>query len=184
MRLLLSFLILLTLAGCSGPTEDPNAPKTVASVDLNRYQGKWYEVARLPMIYQRDCLQSEAEYRLQDNQELSVINRCYTDKGQWQEAEGTAWPQVEGQTSRLWVRFHNWVSVIFPWMTRGHYWVLYLDDEYRTAVVGSPDRQFLWFMARTPSISETERAQLLKVAAEQGYDTQSLIWAKASKNTL
>lgn len=183
MRRIIPLLMILSLLGCSGADEDPNAPKTVAAVDLSRYQGTWHEIARLPMIYQRDCLQSEARYTLQDDGELAVLNRCYTDQGQWQEAEGTAWPQKDGQTSRLWVRFHNWVSFFLPWMTRGHYWVLYLDEGYRTVLVGSPDRKFLWLMAREPKITPEERDILLKAASDQGYDVKSLIWSTAAKDT-
>lgn len=180
MRLLLALISVLALAGCS-PEVGPNPPQTVASVDLARYQGTWYEIARLPMIYQKDCLQSEAHYQLQSNGEVAVTNRCRTDKGVWQEAKGSAWPQEEGQTSRLWVRFHNWISRLLPWMTRGHYWVLYLDSDYQMSLVGSPDRQFLWLLARTPQLSQEHRERLLKVATEQGYEVKSLIWSAPAK---
>lgn len=180
MRRLLGLLMMISLAGCS-PDYGPNPPKTVDSVDLNRYQGTWYEIARLPMIYQRDCLQSEAHYKIIGDNELSVINRCRTDKGTIQEAEGTAWPQEEGQSSRFWVRFHSLISYVLPWMTRGHYWVLYLDPEYSMSLVGSPDHKFLWLLAREPQLSQAERDVLLKVATEQGYDVKSLIWSGPAK---
>lgn len=180
MRPILPLVVLLALTGCS-PNYGPNPPQTVASVDLARYQGTWHEIARLPMIYQKDCLQSEAQYRLKEDGEVAVLNRCRTDKGLWQEAEGTAWPQEEGQTSRLWVRFHNLVSYLLPWMTRGHYWVLYLDPDYKMSLVGSPDRKFLWLLAREPQLSQAERDVLLKVAAEQGYEVKSLIWSSPAK---
>lgn len=181
MRLLFPLLMLLALLGCSPQTVGPNPPKTVASVDLARFQGTWHEIARLPMIYQRDCITSEAQYRLEEDGDMAVLNRCRNAKGQWQEAEGTAWPQEEGQTSRLWVRFHNWVSFLLPWMTKGHYWVLYLDEGYQMALVGSPDRQFLWLLAREPQLSQVNRDVLLKVATEQGYEVKSLIWSSPAQ---
>lgn len=177
MRLRLSVLMLLTLTGCS-PDFGPNPPRTVDAVDLNRYQGTWYEIARLPLIYQKDCLQSEAVYQLNAaKNEMSVTNRCTTAQGGLKEAQGTAWPQEQGQTSRLWVRFHNFISDWFPSIMRGHYWVLYLDPDYQVSLVGTPDREHLWLLARTPSLSPSEREKAFKVATEQGYDLKNLIWS-------
>ena len=85
-------------------------------------------------------------------------------------------PQVEGQTDKLWVRFDNWFSRLLPGLTRGEYWVLYLDADYRSALVGHPDRDYLWLLARTPQVAPAVRAKLLEVAREQGYATERLIW--------
>ncbi len=169
-------LAALLMAGCASHHEAPPAPRTVAAVDLERYQGTWYELARLPMFFQRGCAQSEAHYRLQDDGRLGVLNRCRTLDGDWKEARGNAVPQVEGRTDKLWVRFDNWFSRLFPDVAKGDYWVLYLDDDYRTAVVGNPDRRYLWLLSRTPVVSEKTREQLLERVEEQGYDTDLLIW--------
>ncbi|NWL80827.1 lipocalin [Pseudomonas taiwanensis] len=171
-----ALLAALLLAGCASHGEAPVPPRTVSAVDLTRYQGTWYELARLPMFFQRDCAQSEARYSLQGDGELDVLNRCRTLDGNWKEAHGNAVPQVEGRTDKLWVRFDNWFSRLLPGVAKGEYWVLYLDDDYRTAVVGNPDRKYLWLLSRTPVVSEKTREQLLEVAEEQGYDTDRLIW--------
>lgn len=170
-----ALLCLMLLSGCvGGGREQP--PETVGEVDLQRYQGTWYELARLPMFFQRDCIRSEAYYQLQSEGSVAVTNRCETEDGDWQEAKGEAVPQEAGSTDRLWVRFDNWFSRLFPDLTKGHYWVLYLDEGYSTALVGSPDRKYLWLLARDTEADQATRARLLAEAERRGYDTSALIW--------
>jgi apolipoprotein D and lipocalin family protein len=176
MRLIVGFLAIAVLAGCANSGTGVVPPKTVAKVDLPRYQGTWYELARLPMFFQRNCAQSEARYDLQDDGSIGVINRCRTLDGEWQEAKGQAVPQVAGQTDKLWVRFDNWFSNLLPGVAKGEYWVLYLDDDYQSALVGHPNRDYLWLLTRTPQVAPAMRDQLLDVARSQGYDTDALIW--------
>src|SRR5690606_8945705 len=102
-RALLWALGLLVLAGCSSRP----APETVGKVDLQRYQGAWYEIARLPLFFQRKCAQSEAHYALQADGSVAVTNRCRTLDGGDQQVVGTAVTQP-GRTDRLWVTFDNW----------------------------------------------------------------------------
>lgn len=175
MRLLLGVFAVLLLCACASG-EAPSPPRTVAQVDLQRYQGTWYELARLPMFFQRNCVQSEAHYSLQADGAVGVRNRCKTASGEWQEALGQAVLQVEGHTDKLWVRFDNAFSRLFPNLSRGEYWVLYLDDDYRTALVGHPNRKYLWLLSRTAEVDAATRERLLGVAREQGYDVDELIW--------
>ena len=151
-------------------------PRTVDSVDLKQYQGTWYELARLPMFFQRKCAQSEAHYALKDDGNIAVTNRCRTIEGEWQEATGTATPQVPGKTDKLWVVFDNWFSRLLPGVAKGDYWVLDIGDGYKTAVVGNPDRKYLWLLSRTPTVSESVKQDMLSKARQQGYDTSRLIW--------
>ncbi|MEN5030349.1 MULTISPECIES: lipocalin family protein [unclassified Pseudomonas] len=155
------------------------APKTVDHVDLKRYQGTWYEVARLPMFFQRNCAQSEAHYTLKDDGNIAVTNRCRTIEGKWEQATGTASPQVQGKTDKLWVVFDNWFSNLFPGVAKGDYWVLYVSPDYKVALVGSPNRKFLWLLSRTPQVPDAVRNDLLMRAQQQGYDTTKLIWRVA-----
>lgn len=154
-------------------------PKTASNIDLKRYQGTWYELARLPMYFQRDCAQSEARYLLKDDGNVAVTNRCRTHDGEWQQASGTASPQVEGKTDKLWVVFDNWFSRLLPWAGKGDYWILYVDDHYKTAVVGNPNRKYLWLLSRTPNVPEWVKQEMLGKARQQGYDTSRLIWREA-----
>lgn len=175
MRASVALLCLVLLSGCvGGGREQP--PETVGDVDLQRYQGTWYELARLPMFFQRDCVRSEAHYALQADGSVAVTNRCETEDGDWQEAKGEAVPQEAGSTDRLWVRFDNWFSRLFPDLTKGHYWVLYLDEGYSTALVGSPDRKYLWLLARDTEVDQATRERLLAEAERRGYDTRELLW--------
>ncbi len=176
MRLLLSLCAAVLLAGCSNSGTGPVPPKTVDKVNLERYQGTWFEAARLPMFFQRNCAQSEAHYTLQADGKVGVLNRCRTLEGKWEEAKGEAVPQQAGKTDKLWVTFDNWVSDVLPGVTKGDYWVLYLDDDYETAMVGNPNHEYLWLLSRTPELKPGMREKLLDVAKGQGYDTSKLIW--------
>jgi apolipoprotein D and lipocalin family protein len=148
-------------------------------VDLQKYQGTWYEQARLPMFFQRNCQQSEAHYGLRNDGRIDVTNRCREQDGNWKEARGIAEPQEPGKTDKLWVRFDNWFSRIAPGITKGEYWVLYHDPAYQFALVGHPNREYLWVLSRASEINGANREQLLKIAQQQGYDTRKLIWRPA-----
>jgi apolipoprotein D and lipocalin family protein len=176
MRVFAGLLAVAVLAGCANSGTGVVPPKTVETVDLQRYQGTWYELARLPMFFQRNCAQSEARYDLRDDGSIGVTNRCRTLEGEWQEARGQAMPQVAGETDKLWVRFDNWFSNLLSGVAKGEYWVLYLDDDYQTALVGHPNRDYLWLLGRTPHVAPAIRDKLLEVARGQGYDTAALIW--------
>lgn len=174
-------LAILLMAGCAHTATADLKPQTVGTVDLKRYQGTWYEVARLPMFWQRNCAQSQAQYTLKADGNIDVVNRCRTAEGEWQQATGTASPQVPGQTDKLWVVFDNWFSRLLPGVAKGDYWVLYIGDGYKTAVVGNPDRKYLWLLSRTPTVSKQVREELLVKAQQQGYDTTRLIWRAEDK---
>lgn len=179
MRSILIASAILALAGCanSGTGSIQKPPPQTMQVDLQRYQGTWYELARLPMFFQRNCAQSEAHYGLRDDGRIDVTNRCRDKDGEWIEAKGVAEPQVEGKTDKLWVRFDNWASKILP--IKGDYWVIYHDEDYRVALVGHPKHKYLWLLSRTPEIDQETRDKLLSVAREQGYVTSDLIWRPA-----
>ena len=176
MHLFVALFTALLVAGCAGSGSNVNGPETAGQVDLERYQGTWYEHARLPMFFQRNCVRSQANYQLQDDGSVAVTNRCETEDGEQQEATGEAVPQQKGETDKLWVRFDNWLSNIFPGLTKGHYWILYLADDYSVALVGSPDRDNLWLLSRDKEIDANTRDKLLDEARKRGYDTSELIW--------
>ena len=181
MRSILIASAILALVGCanSGTGSIPKPPPQTMQVDLQRYQGTWYELARLPMFFQRNCAQSEAHYLLQDDGSIGVTNRCRTLEGEWIEARGRAVAQEAGRTDKLWVSFDNWFSALFPGVAKGDYWVLYLDQDYQHVLVGNPNREYLWLLSRTPQVSAETREQLLAEARARGYDTDALIWRVA-----
>jgi apolipoprotein D and lipocalin family protein len=154
---------------------DHEQPATVPAVDLQRYLGTWYEIARLPMRHEpEDYRDITATYTLQDDGKVRVANRAIDGKGEAQESIGEATPVPDSHNSRLEVSFlpHGLRWIPF---TKGDYWILRLDPDYRVALVGSPDRRFLWLLAREPRIDASTREDYLATARAQGFDLAALI---------
>ncbi|UVT14964.1 MAG: lipocalin family protein [Nitrospira sp.] len=162
------------LGGCAG-IESKESLNTVTSVDLGRYAGTWYEIARLPMWFQRHCVDSKAVYTVRSDGRVGVHNECVTDGGTLDTAEGVA-TVVDPQTNaRLMVVFDNWFARLFGSSREGNYWILDLDPEYRTALVGTPDRRHLWILARAPRIDDDNYRNLVQLARRFGYPVERLI---------
>jgi len=170
---------LLLIFACASCATNQSAPElqTVTSVDLARYQGTWYEIARLPAWFQRGCTQSKATYKLLESGAVAVRNECLTDKGKTKLATGTASVADKQTNAKLEVVFDNWFSRLFPFLTKGKYWILYLDPEYQKVIVGTPDRKYLWIMARNPELEEEMYQQLVGRCQELGFNTNRLIRA-------
>ncbi len=146
---------------------------TVASLDLQRYLGTWYEIDRLPMRHEpEDATDISAHYSLDDDGSVRVRNRCI-HKGELQEAIGRATP-VDASNSRLEVSFLpeglRWIP-----FTKGDYWVIALDPDYTAAMVGSPDRKYLWLLSRQPEMDATIRDHYIARARQLGFDVDQLI---------
>lgn len=140
--------------------------QSVPSVDLGRYVGKWYEVAAFPMFFQRKCVgDATAEYALRPDGEISVVNRCRTEEG-FDEAVGRAWA-VEGTGNAQ-------LKVSFFWPFRADYWVVGLAEDYQWAVVGNPNRKYLWILSRTPQLPKEQLDKALQAATRQGFDLAEL----------
>lgn len=153
-------------------------PTSVDQVDLNKYAGQWYEIARLPMYFQRNCASDvTATYNLNKEpsgqlKSVDVINECRKADGSMMKAEGLATP-ANDTGSELKVTFlPSWIR----WLPVGkaNYWVLQLDQDYQTALVGTPDNKYLWMLSRTPTMSQTTFDQYKNVAKMQGYDIKKL----------
>jgi apolipoprotein D and lipocalin family protein len=165
-RSVASRLFLFALAWLPLPALAETPVASVARVDLSRYAGKWFEIASFPMYFQRDCVGDiTAEYALAPDGSVSVTNRCRTDSG-FDEAKGKA-TVVEGSNNAR-------LKVSFFWPFRSDYWVIGLDPDYRWAVVGNPNRRFLWVLSRTPQLPQESLDAALKAAADQGYDLKQL----------
>ena len=149
-------------------------PTTVAHVDLERYLGLWYELARLPMKYEDEAASDiTARYSLKPNGRVKVDNRAFDADDKPVQAIGEA-TAVDDSNARLKVSF---LPAALRWLpfTSGDYWILKLDADYRTALVGSPDRRFLWLLSRTPDLPDAEREAFLDEARRQGFDLAALI---------
>lgn len=154
-------LMVLLLAACSHvPFDSQPMPR----VEAEKYMGKWYEIARLPNRFEKGCDGVTAEYALQKDGTVSVLNTCHKGgpQGPARTASAKAW-SVDPSGSRYEVSFFR------PF--RAPYWIIELDEQYRWAAVGHPDRKYLWILAREKTLPpEVEKALLAKLQA-LGYDT-------------
>jgi len=176
-HLTLTVLLYLMLGACAG-VDSRGDLSTVASVDLSRYAGTWYEIARLPMWFQRHCVDSKAMYSSRPDGAVDVYNECVTKSGVVEHAEGVATVVDTKTNARLTVVFDNWFARLFGSSREGNYWVLDLDPEYRTAMVGTPDRRYLWILSRTPQLEEAIYRRLFERARQLGYPVSDLIKAR------
>ena len=141
----------------------------VPSVDLARYAGDWFEIARLPNRFQNKCeSNTTASYTLRPDGKIDVLNQCRTADGGTIRAKGTAkLADAKGPNSKL--------RVTFFWPFYGDYWVLALDPEYRWALVGEPSRKYLWILARAPRLDEATYDGIVRRAASQGFPVDQLM---------
>jgi len=157
------------LYACRG-TGQKSTLEVVPSVDLERYIGTWYEIARYPNSFQKeDCVNTTATYALREDGKISVLNKCLKDSGDGPEstANGKAWV-VDSKTNAK-------IKVQFFWPFSGDYWIIQLGEQYEYAVVGHPDRAYLWILSRTPKMDPVLYQRVLVRLREQGYDPEQLI---------
>jgi apolipoprotein D and lipocalin family protein len=162
-----SVALVLLLTGCVGI---PDNVKPVDNFKLDKYLGKWYEIARLDHTFERGLSRVTANYSLRDDGGLRIINRGYSSKeNQWKEAEGKAY-FVKGSD-------HGYLKVSFFGPFYGSYIVFELDHEnYQYSLVCGPDKSYFWILARRPQLSEDIRDILIAKAAALGFDTKKLIY--------
>jgi apolipoprotein D and lipocalin family protein len=142
-------------------------PKTVASVDLERYAGRWYEYAKIPNRFQEQCARNTtADYAILENGRVEVVNRCVKSDGTVDEARGVARVVDPDTNARLKVSFVRLLGFNLFW---GDYWVIGLGDDYEYAVVGTPDRKYGWLLTREPRIAETLVDEMFFVLETRGY---------------
>jgi apolipoprotein D and lipocalin family protein len=158
--------LLAALVGC----QSANAPlHVVDEVDFERYAGLWYEIASIPQYFQRGCVATTARYTRLDEHRIRVENECRDGSfdGDIRRAEGVAWVADPNGAEAM-------LKVQFFWPFRGDYWIIELDPEYRYAVIGHPSRDYLWILARTPTLDAAVQAALLARIEAQGYDLTRL----------
>lgn len=169
MKKLLLLISVLVLSGCLGM---PRNVEPVKDFQLERYLGKWYEIARLDHSFERGLTQVTAEYSLKADGGVKVINRGYSAaKQQWKEAEGKAY-FVNGDSEA-------YLKVSFFGPFYGAYVVFGLDQkDYQYAFISGPDTDYLWLLARTPTVSPEVIQQFVEMASARGFDTNSLIYVE------
>ena len=142
---------------------------SVPQVELKRYLGKWYEIARYPMYWQRKCAaDTTAVYAVADDGKISVDNKCRKEDGNFDESRGTAVSVPNTGNAQL--------KVTFFWPFSGDYWVIGLEPEYRWAVIGTPSREYLWILSRTPKLEPADLKAAQDAAVEQGFALDKLMY--------
>ncbi len=162
-------IVMLLLSGL--PLSAGGEVTVVDTVDLERYVGRWFEIARYPNRFQKKCTASEARYEFREDGDIKVTNICYDNEGRIKsDVEGKAWVADPGEsTAKLKVRFF--------WPFSAPYWIIDLDrEEYQWAVVGHPEQKYLWILAREQTLAEEVLQGILDRLPQQGYDPDKLIW--------
>lgn len=169
MRKLLLVISIFLLSGCLGM---PKLVQPVNDFELNKYLGKWYEIARLDHSFERGLSQVSAEYSLKDDGGVMVINRGFSAaKNEWKEAEGKAY-FVNGDSE-------GYLKVSFFGPFYGSYVVFELDHEnYQYAFISGPDTDYLWLLAKTPTVPPEVLQKFVEMSKARGFDTDSLIYVQ------
>ncbi len=168
--LLLTFLSVVTFTAFGADQE----LKSVNYVDVERYMGKWYEIASYPQKFQEGCTATTATYSLNTKGEVNVLNQCrlHSPNGELKKAKARAWVVDETTNAKLKVQFFlTWFKL--P-MFAGNYWIIKLDDYYQYAVVSEPTKNYLWILSRTKEMDEDTYQNILDFLAEKGFDLSKL----------
>lgn len=148
--------------------------KTISSLDVPRYMGTWYEIAKFPNWFQKKCASNtQAVYSIRSDGNLKVLNSCKTANGELSQAEGVARQVGRSDSPKLEVRFAPaWLSFLpIVW---GDYWVIDLDSQYQVAAVSDPRREYLWVLSRSPRLDKKTYDELLLRLQNQQFDIRKL----------
>ncbi len=158
------------------------ALSTVEAVDLERYLGKWYEIARLDAWFEKNCVNATAEYTL-DKDVIQVVNSCHihSPSGELKRATGRATVVPDSNNAKLKVSFlPGFLSFLDP-LFSGDYWILKLDADYKVVLVGDPSKKYLWILARNKTLDSKTYDEYVHYAKELGFETSKLIKNSANK---
>lgn len=176
MKLFKALMCCMALLLCSGvQAQAPQPLQSVASLDVQRYLGRWYEIAKFPNRFQRQCVaDTSAEYSERTDGRLQVLNQCRLQSGDMERAIGVARVIGAPDSAKLKVRFAPaWLSVL-PWVW-GDYWVVDIDEGYGLVAVSEPQREYLWILARTPQVDTARYTSLLGRLRAMGLEVDKLV---------
>jgi lipocalin len=162
----------LLAVGCatnaSGALPGAEPLTVVDELELTRYVGTWYEIAKYPVSFERGLVGVQADYSLRGDGDVRVVNSGYreTFDGERKTAEGRAWTPDPAEPAKL--------RVSFFWPFHAPYWVIALDERYEWAVVGDPDRKYLWILSRSKTMPDELYDSIVARIHELGYDTSRL----------
>ncbi|MBI1397538.1 MAG: lipocalin [Betaproteobacteria bacterium] len=171
----LSGACLLLFVSAVARAASPAPLSVVPHVDLQRYEGRWYEIARLPNFFQKQCVGDvTADYSLTPDGKVGVVNSCRLKDGERESVDGVARrARPDGPAAKLEVSF---VPRALRWLpfTWGDYWIIALGPDYSWSLVGTPDREYLWVLSRSPTMDDATYDAILATAARQGFDTTAV----------
>ena len=170
----------MILISCTS-SQDKDLPplKTVTRVDLNKYVGLWYEIAKIPNSFQDQCAYgTTAEYSFDEDGDIIVINSCIDDEGEPDVAEGLAKVFDKKTNAKLEVSFVSFLGIRPFW---GDYWIIGLDENYQWAVVGTPSRKYGWVLSRTPSLPDPTMDNIFELLKSQYYNPDDFEMSKQKK---
>jgi len=181
MKILILLPILFLSLNCAHADvakEGVQPMKTVEHVDLQRYSGKWFEIAKYPNRFQRKCTEAVAEYTPQANGKIEVHNTCKKIKdGQLKDILGVATVKDTATNAKLSVTFlPGWLR--WTGIGAGKYWVIDLEPNYEYAVVSEPKREYLWILSRTPSLKSATYSAIMEKIVAQGLDPSRLEFSR------
>ena len=168
-------LILLTTSFLFSTQASNDPLETVPYVDIDRYLGDWYEIARYDTSFQRGCTAAKANYSLRRDGDIRVTNTCRegSPTGKLKKAVGRAWVVDKETNAKLKVQFFL-TGIRLPFGA-GKYWIVELDEDYQYVIVGHPTRKYIWILSRTKTLDDTTYQYLVDRAEEMGYDVDKLI---------
>ncbi len=167
----MKFILLLIIVVSLNLMAQQNPPKTVKYVDLKKYAGLWYEIAKIPNSFQKQCVKgTTAKYILTEDGEIKVINSCIDEDGEVDKADGLARIVDKKSNAKLEVSFFS----IFGWRPIwGDYWIIGLDENYQWAIVGTPSRKYGWILSRAPKLDEATMNKIFEIIKDQGYNPKN-----------
>lgn len=170
--LILILFSFIKLNGQSMSTE----PVTVQNVDLKKYIGTWYEIAKIPNRFQKNCVgNTTATYSINEDGTIKVVNKCKEEDGEFADADGLAKVVDRKSNAKLEVSFVSFLGIRPFW---GDYWIIGLDKDYKWAVVGTPNRKYGWILSRTKTLDESTRANIDDILRKQGYNPKNFVNTK------
>ena len=153
-------------------SEQRRRPRVAEHVDLDRYMGRWHEIARIPTRFQKSCeCCATATYSRRDDGTVDILNECVEADGSVKTAKAEA-RVSKGSNARWRATFFKFLGL---GVAKGDYWILGLDEDYAWAVVGDPDREFGWILAREPALTAAQRDAVDALLVDRGYDPAAFV---------
>lgn len=162
--------LLAGLTAVSAQTQKQSELKTVPSVDLKQYSGKWFEIAKYPNKFQKQCVgNTTATYTIKSNNKIEVLNQCVKKDGTVDDAKGEAKIVDKNTNAKLEVRFAPAFLSFLP-AVWGDYWIVDLDQNYRYAAIGDPKREYFWILSREAKMDDATYQNILRRAEQMGFN--------------